>query len=289
MISKRCLIVIFCLLSNYVSAQYSKQFTTVKTSCKFGDYLLKDKDYLRAANEYNRCFVLNTCENYSNDTLLLMSAWSLREFGDYEESNITLLKLKENNNTLYPVNQLVLSLNYFDIGDYVNSNNIIKRLINNDNKNNLRYIDSEFPITLQTANHIYLNNQEAINENLNKLPENYSSTLSRINQDYNFGKYKKPYLAATMSTFLPGLGKIYTGNYLDGLYSLLMIGAATLQSYASFQKRGFDSIGFYIYGGIALYFYGGNIFGSFLSARERNFNKRDKIEDELNKFIHEEF
>lgn len=88
-------------------------------------------------------------------------------------------------------------------------------------------------------------------------------------------KNKNPFLAASLSTVVPGLGKVYTGDWQDGLVALLFVGTNAWQSYRGFNKDGVKSVYGWVFGSIGAGFWLGNIYGSFKSAKKHN----DRIEN----------
>ena len=94
--------------------------------------------------------------------------------------------------------------------------------------------------------------------------------LSAIANQTKDIKYKNPMLSSGMSMLVPGLGKVYSGYWKDGLFSLLFTSIAVWQSYRGFNKQGINSVYGWIYGGIALGFYSGNIYGSYKAANKYN-------------------
>jgi hypothetical protein len=90
-------------------------------------------------------------------------------------------------------------------------------------------------------------------------------------------EYKKAGLALGMSAILPGSGKAYTGEWKDGLVSLLFVAGSAIQAYRGHQLYGKKSTFFIAYTSLAATFYLGNLYGSFKSARKHN----DKIRKQL--------
>lgn len=77
---------------------------------------------------------------------------------------------------------------------------------------------------------------------------------------------KSPALAATLS-LVPGVGRIYAGHTLDGLLSMLMIGAF---GFATFQHADVgNTFQASLNGGITLFLWSADIYGAYRSARCR--------------------
>ncbi len=91
---------------------------------------------------------------------------------------------------------------------------------------------------------------------------------------------KSPGLSVALSTFVPGLGKIYTSDWKDGLISLLFVATNAWQSYRGFSKNGITSVTGWIFGGLTAGFYTANLFGSWKSAKTYNAKQTDLIRHE---------
>lgn len=88
---------------------------------------------------------------------------------------------------------------------------------------------------------------------------------------------KSPGLALAMSAVVPGTGKFYTGDWKDGIVSMISIGLTTYQAVKGFRTKGTDSAYGWIYGTLATGFYLGNIYGSFTSAKRYNKRQAAKL------------
>ena len=89
--------------------------------------------------------------------------------------------------------------------------------------------------------------------------------------------YKSAFLAGTISTLIPGAGKVYTGFMQDGLLSFLSIGVSGWQAYSGFEKDGKNSVYGWSFAGIAGILYLANIYGSAKSANYINHYNEEKI------------
>jgi hypothetical protein len=97
----------------------------------------------------------------------------------------------------------------------------------------------------------------------------------------NTAKYKSPGLALGLSAVVPGLGKVYTKNWKDGLISFVFFGATSFQAYRGYKKYGPHSGFFFVYGTIATTFYLGNLYGSFKAANKFNDKVRKQIHSSI--------
>ncbi len=94
---------------------------------------------------------------------------------------------------------------------------------------------------------------------------------------------KSPWKAALFSTLLPGSGKFYTRQAGDGIYSFLLVVGSSLLSYRGFRRG--DPFQKFFFGGAALFFYTGNIYGSYLSAKMYNQRARERLNEEIQQEI----
>lgn len=90
-------------------------------------------------------------------------------------------------------------------------------------------------------------------------------------------KLKSPWLSGILSTIVPGTGKIYTGDWQDGLIAMALIGTSAWQSYRGFSKDGIKSPFGWLMGAVGAGFYAGNIYGSIKSANKYNNQKKTAI------------
>jgi hypothetical protein len=102
-------------------------------------------------------------------------------------------------------------------------------------------------------------------------------------------RHKSPFLASTLSTIIPGTGKIYCGRWKDGLMSVLFIGATAYQAYRGFDKKGTKSVYGWIMGGMSVGFYFGNIYGSAKAARIFNTHQQSIYVDTVTDYYIDHF
>mgnify|MGYP003632909533 CR=1 FL=1 len=102
-------------------------------------------------------------------------------------------------------------------------------------------------------------------------------------------KRKSPGLAAIMSTIVPGSGKLYTGDWKDGLVALLFVGSTAWQAQRAFQRQGVESVRGWIFASISLGFHVGNIFGSHKSAKLINLKKDEFHQNKIEHLFYSNF
>ncbi|WP_139828065.1 hypothetical protein [Marivirga sericea] len=111
------------------------------------------------------------------------------------------------------------------------------------------------------------------------------SGLNRLSKQVSIFKPKKPWVSVLMSAVLPGSGKFYTGDYKDGIFSLLVVGGTAFQSYRGFSKNGASSTVGWVFAGLSTGFYAGNIYGSAKAVKVYNQNFWLEIENDAEDII----
>lgn len=96
---------------------------------------------------------------------------------------------------------------------------------------------------------------------------------------------KSPAASVALSALVPGLGKIYSRDWKDGLLSLLFVATNAWQSYRGFSKNGIKSATGWVFGSLAAGFYTANLFGSWKSARVYNSKQVDLIGHEAESIL----
>ena len=86
---------------------------------------------------------------------------------------------------------------------------------------------------------------------------------------------KSPVASAFLSAIVPGLGRIYAGRVGDGVYTLLTIASTSYFAYSFYREN--KNPGAYIFAGLSLFFYAGDIFGSYIAANMHNNMVKEKF------------
>jgi len=94
-------------------------------------------------------------------------------------------------------------------------------------------------------------------------------------------KRKKPILAGALSAVIPGLGRFYVGRPGDGLYSLVFIGISGYSAYRGFSRNGLRSGRGWVLGGLTTALYLGNVYGSYLSAKIVNQKRKNDFRTQV--------
>ncbi|MRT93084.1 tol-pal system YbgF family protein [Ancylomarina sp. 16SWW S1-10-2] len=257
---KTFVLIIFCILSISLSAQYS-----TRQRFEFIHHLVKSDDFKEALIE------LNDLEGKTNsDSLHYLKGWSLYSLKQLTNSAYNLKRVSKNSN-FYNKSHFFAAYNYTHTRNYKEAKKILSDIETNARFKQLKNFESSGIALLERNFDIYENthlnlSSEAILpalqtevENLNKL---YSSIKNR--------KQKKMWLAGLMSAAIPGSGKIYAGKTGEGIASFLMVastGVVTLENHRKLGIRNFKTI---LFGSIFTIFYVGNIYGSVFSVKISN-------------------
>jgi hypothetical protein len=241
---------------------------------KFGNYLFCQKDYLRAVNEYQ-----SSLQTINNDTARFKMAYGLAEMGRLTEAADDFKGLFFSS-PLFEEARFEFYKTNFLTGDYQN----FRELVDNKTYHTVRYKNEVNK----------LNNVSYLLTN-NLLPDSsdFFSPFNNSEKDtlLNFYKrkinpgYKSIPLAAALSAVLPGLGKIYTEEYGDGITAFIATGILTYLSIDNFNA-GHKFRG-YLFGGLAALFYAGNIYGSAASAQIFNAGIKFNFEKDVKFFLNE--
>lgn len=257
------------LLLFFISfASFGQDIFDYENSRKYGDYLLKSGQFELAGKEFERLVYFAP----NNDTLKtnLLRAYRL--------SNQTALGIGK------------LPVLYTDASKvpYSPALEFAKLQMQNqswtaakDFWNQNESFAADDKLLLNVTSDIFNNNFKEARNTLAQIksPENelaigYRSILEKETHK------KSPALAALMSAVVPGSGKAYSSNWKDGLVSLIFTAGMALQSYRNFNKFGVNNHRGWIYGGIGLGFYLGNIYGGVKSTKDYNRKKINALQHE---------
>jgi len=237
----------------------------------FAAYLFENRDYLRAAEEYT---FMNAQEQ--NDTLLYNAGLCYFKMAEFEKANAMLSSLSNQKFqertrllqlkiALMQKSSALDSLSHPEFYPTPEINQTYKRL----------------SILNQILNGT-IESRATIEQNFNR--EDVSS-LQNFNNSFAHPKKKSPAAAALLSALIPGAGKIYTGNYGDGVTAFLVTGLfAYLTVENVYHGHPFRT---WLFGSLAAFFNAGNIYGSFISARNYNVENAHHLENDYDTYLNE--
>ncbi|RKY94108.1 MAG: hypothetical protein DRQ13_08615, partial [Ignavibacteriae bacterium] len=94
---------------------------------------------------------------------------------------------------------------------------------------------------------------------------------------------KDPALAGIMSAVIPGSGKMYVGEWGDGIMALVTTGLFAFLAYDNFRAG--HNTRAWIFTGLGAFFYAGNVYGSVAAAQIYNAKIAFEFEDGLNLYL----
>jgi len=228
----------------------------------FADYLFNEKDYLRAAGEYERYLILSGKNN--DPELLFIIGRCYRLANRPERARAYFAQIDDE--SLKDRAAYEIAESYFQEGNYAQSINYIKT--------NGYADDSRFH-PLMIKNLLFLKDFASARALAQRQPT--GTQLDSITLATFRLSYRNPAVAGLLSTVIPGLGKGYSGRWSDALFSFAVIGITGFQAYDGFRRDGIRSTKGWIYGSMFLVFYIGDIYGSLVAAKQYNQNLTDRI------------
>lgn len=260
-------LILFSFFSTFLFPQDSSLFTTEKRKA-FADYLFCEKDYLRAAEEYESINVAK-----KNDSLEYRVGLCYLKMNEFEKAKNYFNDLR--NSSLGEASRLL----------YLKSSYLLnKKLDLEADSSAVQFVSKEFKTSFQR---LELALQIKAGVNYSNLPNIYdgsdTKTVKSFAEKFAHLQRKSPLTAALLSVMIPGAGKIYTKNYGDGITSFIVTGLFAFLSYDNFQAN--HNTRGWIFTGLAAFFYSGNVYGSYISARNYNLEKEEELNNEFDSYL----
>lgn len=245
------------VLGNLVCSAQPDLFSTEAT-LSYAQHLYKSGNYKTAALEFERVYAVDSSENSAFYALK-----SYRKAGQLDVGFKRFSALFGNMASIPTQfaeeysHYLIYANRYHEALEYISEAENLK---------------SDDKTALSSTAFLYLQKWNAADSSIASLPNDHplKRPYERIAKDGAKIKKKSAALAGILSTAVPGLGRVYTGNWKDGLVSLVFVGTMTWQSYAGFNKNGIESGYGWVFGTLATGFFIGNIYGSAKAANTRN-------------------
>ncbi len=246
--------IFFFFIFGILQAQ-NEDLYNLENSNKYARYLLASRQYNLAAEEFERLVFLDK-KNDAFKNLLIVAYYKT---GNRAKAIERVLELYNDNPVSMPETILGKYLVLLQESDSLPQ--ILRYLdegihIKNTDKSLFRWSNLMLNKEYKQAKNFLETQQGLVNNN----------EIIRINDFALHQKHKSPWVAGSLSAIVPGLGKVYTGNYVDALMSFIFVGGNAYQAYRGFEKNGKKSAFGWIFGSIATGFYIGNIFGSAKAA-----------------------
>ena len=267
------LVLFFCLIIT-VNGN-AQDLYNLQNSILFAEHLFKTQQYDYAAKEYERILFLNP----QSDTIKLNLIIAYRNTGNF---SLAILRAEQ----LYPSASFYprpFSLEYSKLLLADAAHDKLKLFL----KSNAALAEQDkiqLELTSELFNH-HWKSAKMLQTKLDSLHFVSNEDYKNIIEEGMNLKYKSPALALGLSAIIPGSGKFYTKDWKDGLISLIGVSASAFQSYRGFSKYGTSSGRGWIYGGLALGLYGGNLYGSHKAAKRYN----SKLNEDIHKKVKDLF
>ncbi|RPI67954.1 MAG: hypothetical protein EHM47_15100 [Ignavibacteriales bacterium] len=268
------LTIIFLLPLSVFSQSSSFDFHSPENIKNFADHLFCEGDYLRAVEEYEAIR-----DVIKDDTIVFKIMYCYSELGlfDKAEQNFILSShsvLSSDFQKLYFINwfkKARYSFYYlYELGAYpftekeTSTLNIFHKLTS------MSYLYSGL-------------NGRLKEEIIDPFGVEERGTISSFYDQKVNPPYKNEVSAGILSAIIPGSGKMYVGEWGDGITALIVTSLFAFLAYDNFKAD--HTTRAWIFTGLGAFFYAGNIYGSVASAQI--FNARIELEfnDGLNLFL----
>lgn len=278
----KCLTILLLLFS---SDLIFPQIDSYSKECvlKFAEHLFyNEKDYARALSEYKRFqFLTDTF----TDSIQFKVGICFKRLNEYNFASAEFEKVAINSNSVLWKQKALF--------EQAQINFLEKNFeLSNQQLNKINTDESSININLKYKFLSLLNYLSSFNFNeTDKLIQD--KPISSGLYDFNdisalaeIGKSlprKSELLGGCLSAVIPGSGKIYTGDWGDGIYSFLVTSVCAYQSFDGFNNHGIKSGKGWIFATLTAIFYAGNIYGSVNSAKAYNY----RVENEYLNSIQE--
>ncbi len=270
-------IVFLFFLLCFTSVQFAQtgnvDFNSSHNIKKFADYLFCNKDYLRAALEYERLTDINM-----GDTIEFKIALAYSYMKDYYTATQKFSGII-NSSSFYKEAKLEeLKINFL-INDFAGLRSYFKNSF-------ITEVDKYQTEGEKLFNFSYLfTDDELPSKDEFLLPFN-TNEKEKISSFYDWKKkppYKNGTLAGIMSAVIPGSGKIYVGETGDGIVAFITTTVFAFIAYDNF-KAGHTTRA-WIWTGVAALFYAGNVYGSVAAAQVHNAKITFEFNEGLNIYL----
>lgn len=238
---------------------------------RYVQYLMESRDYRSALTEWERLYFMQE----HDDTLALKILQTYRLAGQYREGIARYHDLYQPPSRPAPVPQAQTYLSLLRRAEFLDSAS--------------HYMQSyDFPQPYQQnqkAGLLLLRSQYQKAQALSDELEIRDPALRSLIDRSKAIPRKSPFLSGLLSGLIPGLGKAYTGQWKDGLFALVFVGANALGAYRGFDRRGTASAYGWIFGSIGTAFYLGNIYGSVKAAQQYNQLQQKAFHQDVENFL----
>jgi tetratricopeptide (TPR) repeat protein len=251
---------------------------------RFADYLYDEKQYTRAAGEYQRFLFATDSFPGNADSIFFKIALCYRFSERYKYSINYFKKIinQDDQSSLLTEAYLEIGVCYALMDSFMVSNKVLEsyflgHLTEDPRANQLRAL-----------NHMQRQEWAKARDLLNDTMPNSRDIFFLLEKGENLPK-KNRFLSGMFSAVIPGSGKYYCARPMDGFHSFVTTGITTWQAYEGFKEDGLHSVKGWIFGVLGGLFYLGNIYGSVVAADIYNEEQETMFKISVKKHLDENF
>lgn len=254
----------------------------------YANWLFSEQDYFRAITEYKKLFYYSEDIDTKNECLLKISKAYLKSNKFKSSIRYSSSLLNQPNLSVQQISKAnnFIGLSYYGLKLFSMAEDYFKKTENSDTTGfslfYLALIDVEKYKYKEASTKYYTVYQ---NYPKSKVAELSKQLSSDVLEGYRV-KTKNSYLAALLSTIIPGSGQVYCNHYYDGLQAFLYVSAFAFTTYASYKydsKFNNNYVNTYIASSITSLFHIGNIIGAQRTASYYNLKNRQKFLNQIRK------
>ena len=227
--------------------------------------------------------ITNPNNNYFNskstsDSINYLKGWTYYSSKQLEKASLFFDSVSKES-TLYPKSIFFNALSNAHIGNYSKANDILKTFSDTTKtfKELYHYEIAGIALLERDYDKYQYYSQSFTYQDFTLTEE--EKALKEIYNNLTTHKYKSPWIAGIASAIVPGLGKVYAGNYGEGISSFLLIGSLGTITAENWVKNGIMNWKTILFGAVGAVFYVGNIYGSVTSVKiyYEDFNNQQNI------------
>jgi tetratricopeptide (TPR) repeat protein len=251
---------------------------------RFADYLYDEKQYIRAAGEYQRFLFAADSFPGNADSIFFKIALCYRCSESYKYSINYFKKVINQYDQSYLLDEAYLEIGvcYSLMDSFMVSNNVLESYFLN------HLTEDPRANQLRTLNHMQGQEWAKARDLLNDTMPNSRDIFFLLEKGENLPK-KNRFLSGMFSAVIPGSGKYYCERPMDGFHSFVTTGITTWQAYEGFKEDGLHSVKGWIFGVLGGLFYLGNIYGSVVAADIYNEEQETMFKISVKKYLDENF
>lgn len=270
-------LVIYCLVGLSSSMFGQKDLYDLNHTKAFAKFLYQTQQYDLAAREFERLLILSPKEEVP-----------IELFRSYRLGNLQSIGLKRMD-SLYP------NINNISLAVFMERSRIQLNLNEFDQLSRelpkIESLSSDDRLLVSGIIDVYqfkrkrtlpISDLEVAGDKTYSVKSFY--TINSALNDYYNERWKKPWLASTLSAIIPGAGRWYAGDWKNAIVSLVFVGLNGYQSYRGFSRTGISSPTGWIFGAIGFGFYVGNIYGAAWTAKRKNEQKRKYYQERIDPY-----